>query len=353
MAKSGPVTAIEVAQRAGVSRMTVSSVLSGTRGTVRVSEATRERVRAAAQELGYSPHPVARALRSQRSQTIGFIPRPARGTPYEQPVSYLLDIHVARAAMRHGYHVVDASAETPASRTSEELVRLLSSWRVDGVIFDSPESADEVERFVDQGLPIVQLMRPQLTVPTSTITVDAIPGIDAAVDHLHGLGHRRIAFLGGNDPHLVIQSRLKGFEAALHRHRIPCPDEYRQLGTEHSIAEGESFTQFLLKLPNRPTAIMTAGDNLTLGALRALYEAHLRVPEDMSLISYDDTFVESLYPPIAGIAQPLASVAEQATTLILQSLGQQKNMDIEPTHVVLPTRFNARASTSPPAANAR
>ena len=255
--------------------------------------------------------------------------------------------------MRRGYHVVDASAETAAFRTSDELVRFLLGWRVDGVIFDSPESSEEVERFHDRGLPIVQLMRPQLNIPTATITVDAVPGINDALDHLTGLGHRHIAFLGGKDPHPVIQSRLMAFEAAMRRHGLKVPSGFRKLGVEHSVLEGRGFTHALLGLPIRPTAIVCAGDNLTLGALRALYEADLRVPDDISLVSYDDTFAANLYPPVAGIAQPFEAIAEKATSLILQSLECNLDSDLHRSHVVLPTHFISRSSTSPPHASVR
>ena len=120
-----------------------------------------------------SANPAARALRTRRSGVIGFVPRPARTTPYKEPVADLLGIYIARAAMALGHHVVEASAETDVSRGSQELSRFLLGWRVDGVIFDSPSSEDEVQRFLDAGVPIVQLMRPRTGVATATMTVDS------------------------------------------------------------------------------------------------------------------------------------------------------------------------------------
>lgn len=343
-----PPTANDVAKRAGVSRMTVSSVLNGTGGNVRVSAATRERVLASAAELEYSPHPVARALRSRRSRIIGFVPRSARGTPYEQPVSYLLSIHVARAAMRRGYHVVEASAETAASRGSDELLRFLLGWRVDGVIFDWPESDGEVGRFVEKGLPIVQLMRPRFAVPTPTITVDAGEGIAAAVDHLAELGHRRIAFIGSGVEHSVERVRYDHFVAALGRHDIELPDDCVWHGADASIATGHAATHAFLALPHRPTAVFAAGDNLALGVLRALYEAELHVPRDVSLVSYDDTFVANLYPPLTSVGQPFPDIAERATSLIADGLDSSADGIDEATRVVLPARLTVRDSTGPP-----
>ena len=341
-------TASDVAERAGVSRMTVSSVLNGAGRNVRVSEATRQRVLAAAAALDYSPHPAARALRSRRSRIIGFVPRSARGTPYEQPVSYLLSIHVARAAMRLGYHVVEASAETAASRGSDELLRFLLGWRVDGVIFDCPDSDGEVGRFADNGLPIVQLMRPRFAVPTPSITVDAAEGITEAVDHLAALGHRRIAFIGSGVEHPVDRVRYDHFAAALARHDLDLPADRVWHGADASIETGRAATRAFLAASPRPTAVFAAGDNLALGVLRALYEADLHVPRDVSVVSYDDTFVANLYPPLTSVGQPFADIAARATSLIADGLDSSGDGLDEATRVVLPAKLTVRDSTGPP-----
>lgn len=351
MAKLSAPTGEDVARHAGVSRMTVSAVLNGARGNVRVSGETRERVLAAAAALGYSPHPAARALRRQQSQSIGFIPRSNRGTPDEQPVAYSLSVQVARAAIRLGYHVIEASAEPAASRTSDELVRFLLKWRVDGVIVDSPDSDGEVQRLVDHGLPVVQLMRPRFSVATATITVDAAEGIAAAVDHLVAQGHREIAFLGSRPDHAVDRSRLDAFIAALAAHRIDVAPSYVQLGDRASIiGDGYTLTGALLRLPLRPTAILASGDNLALGTLRALHEARVRVPDEMSLISYDDALAAHLYPPLTSVGQPFHEVAERATGLIVDRLEPSAGPGAGPVHLTLPTKLTIRSSTGPPAA---
>lgn len=351
MTKLGAPTAEDVARQAGVSRMTVSAALNGARGNVRVSNETRERVLAVATELGYSPNPAARALRRRQSQIIGFIPRSNRGTPDEQPVAYSLSVQVARAAIRLGYHIIEASAEPATSRTSDELVRFLLKWHIDGVIFDSPDSDTEVQRLVDHGLPVVQLMRPRFSVTTATVTVDAAEGIIAAVDHFVEQGHRDIAFLGSRPEHAVDRSRLDCFVAALAHHRINVPPEYIQLGDRASlIGDGYTLTDALLGLSRRPTAILASGDNLALGTLRALHEARVRVPDDMSLISYDDALAAHLYPPLTSVGQPFQEVAERATGLIVDRLDPSAGSSADPVHITLPTKLTIRSSTCPPAA---
>lgn len=350
MTKSRPATSYDVAARAGVSQATVSAVLNGRQGAIRVSEATRQRVLAAAAALHYSPNSLARAFRQQRSGIIGFVPRLEYGPSGEPslPVMYLLGHHIARVAITHRYHVLEASAESKDMRSGEGLVEFMLNRRVDGVIFDRPHSADEVRHFVDRGVPVVQLVRPQGAVPTATVTVDAAPGIDAAVDHLVEQGHRRIALLGHHSPHPAIRSRLDAFNAALARHRLAPPDGYLQLRGISSIEQGAIATWQLLALAARPTAIVADTEGLALGALRALYRARVRVPEELSLIGYDDTFAVHLYPPLTSIAQPFEEIAERAVALVLEQLRRTDATAAEPAHVVLPTQLIIRESTHPP-----
>lgn len=294
MARPRQATSTDVARQAGVSQATVSVVLSGVRSNIRVSDATRRRVLAAAADLGYAPHPAARALRQRRSGAIGFLPRPERGLPFEHPIHYLLSIHTARAALDRGYQLVEAGVETDALRGSDALVQFLVNRRVDGVLFDGPRTAAEVRRVVDRGLPAVQILRPRPDVATPTVTVDAAPGIAAAIDHLVGLGHRAIAFLGKSGAAPVDRARLDAFTAATARRGLAIPGDYiRLIAGDYGLEHGRALTRELLALPERPTAIFAASDSLALGAAHALYEAEVRVPAAMSLISYDDTLAPS------------------------------------------------------------
>jgi LacI family transcriptional regulator len=351
--QSRTVTSTDVARAAGVSRATVSVVLNGTHGNIRVSEETHRRVRAVAAALGYSPHPVAQALRRQRSRTIAFVPRTIHTTGFGLPITYQLSLHAAHAAIRHGYHVIEVSPETIAADNPDELIDFLLSRRPDGVVFDAPTTAHEVEAVVSHGIPVVQLMRPQTAVATATITVDAARGVNDAVNHLIGLGHRRIVFLGADDPHVANRSRLDHFIAALARHAISIPDECIVLGTDYTFERGCALTHTLLKDPPLPTAIFAANESFAIGALRALHEARLWVPDTISLVSYDDFYAPILYPPITSVAQPLRAVAEEAVALLVATLEGGADDAAPPAHLVLPTQLNVRASTAPPPAESR
>lgn len=347
-------TAEDVGRRAGVSRMTVSSVLNGTGGNVRVSAVTRARVIQAAAELGYVPNPAARALRTRRSNVIGFVPRPESNTPHKEPVADLLGIYIARAAMARGHHVVEASAETSATRGSDERSKFLLGWRVDGIIFDSPSSADEVQRFVDMGVPVIQIMRPRTDVATATITVDSSGGIHQAVAHLAGLGHRSIAYIGSGESHPTCFHRRSQFLDAAAACGLEIQENLVHPGHDASIEDGFVITRRILGEHPVPTAIFTAGDNLALGALRALYQAHLRVPDDISVISYDDTFVANLYPPLTSVAQPLDDVATAAVSFITKSAHSEADrQNVIHAQIILPAQLNVRESTGAPPMHSR
>ena len=240
--------------------------------------------------------------------------------------------------------MLEASAASVTARTSDELVRFMLSQRVDGVIFDRPETAAEVQPFVDYGLPVVQLRGPHFDCPTATIITDPAPGTDAAIDHLVRLGHRRIAFLGQEAQHPVERARLDCFRAALARHGLSAPPELVRLRATTVVTQGQASTEARLALPERPTAIVTVTEALALGALRALYQAHLRVPDDVSVISTNDALAIHLYPPLTSISTPFDEIAEQSITLLTEQIATGDDYR-EPRHVVLPSGFVIREST--------
>jgi DNA-binding LacI/PurR family transcriptional regulator len=337
-------TSQDVARLAGVSRSIVSGVLNGTMSTMRVSEETRERILKAAQELGYTPNPVARALRRQRSNVLGFVPRVHRYSPYDQPVPFLISSHLAKAALRHGYHVVEASSESPTRRESDELVRFLIDRHVDGIVLDSPDTAGEVARIIDRHLPVVQMIRPQVSVLTPSVMVDAVPGITEAIKHFVEMGHRDIAFIGTRGQHPVDRGRLEIFRDGLASRGLELRPQWTVLANSYDIVQGHAAAERLLKVDPYPSAIFITGDNLAVGVLQLLYERGIRVPDDLSIISYDDIFAGHLAPPLTSVSQPLEDVADQAVALLAQAIDAVRRDEEEPKRVVLPTRLVTRGS---------
>lgn len=350
MSRKRPVTANDVAQRAGVSRATVSFVLNNARSTVRVSPSTRQRIEEIGAELGYSPNRTAQALRRRQSGVIGFVPMAVKGQrrPFDLPVQFLIGSYVSRAALSHGFHAIEAPVEIAASNQSQDLAKFLLGLAVDGVIFHGADNSSQVEAVMTLGVPVIQLMRPRDEVHSSTVTVDPTPGIFAGVDHLSSLGHCHIGFVGTASSHPNDTARKDWFLQRLRCHGIVIPPEYIQESGRYSVEDGHVSAQRLLSLRIPPTAIFAAGDILSLGVLHALYDSNFRVPDDMTVISYDDAFVDSLYPPLTSISQPFQEVAERAVSLIAQRISDLTELDKELEHVVFPSQLIVRASSAPP-----
>ncbi len=356
MTKRRAVTSAEIAQEAGVSRATVSAVLNEATGNIRISPETRRRVLAVASKFHYVPNPAARALRSNRSGAIAFVSRTMHQTAFGHPVSYQLNLHSAQAAARVGAHVIEISPETTGAvpgEVSGDIFGFLLSRRPDGVIFDAPTRPDDVAKVLESGIPVVQLLRPHLGVPTATVTVDATRGVHEAIDHLVGLGHRAILYLGSADTHRANRSRLDAFHAALQRHGIVLPESAVALGPDYTLEGSIALARAALRREPSPTAIFAGGDIFAVGALHALHELRVRVPDAISLVSYDDVYAPLLYPPITSVAQPLRDVAQRAIDVLMRQIEHTAgetdgDADAPPAHLVLPTQLHIRSSTQPP-----
>ncbi|MCL4543791.1 MAG: LacI family transcriptional regulator [Chloroflexi bacterium] len=341
-------TSMDVARLAGVSRGIVSVVLDGAHSNIRVSEETRQRVLAAAERLHYSPNPFAQSLRRRRSNTLCFVLRQPRSQQQAWPpeLDFELSRVAAYAATSHGFHLVEANTESGALGDGRSLLQFLLDRRVDGLLFDCPLNHEVLEQAIAEGIPVVQIRRPLRRVATATVIVDPSEGLSAAVDHLVLLGHRRIAYVGTSDPHPVDQARLHCFRHKLAEHHLPRHAALIHLDFGYTLAHAYRATRDLLALTSRPTAIVAAGDILALGVLRALYEAGVRVPDQMSLVSYDDLFASSLYPPISSVAQPFDRVVTQAIDLLVAFIESPLQPGTPLPHTVLPTQFIVRASTA-------
>lgn len=339
-----PVTSADVARAAGVSRATVSVALSGREGSTRLGPETRARIQEIARELGYTPHPAAVALRNRRTMRIVFVARPARTEPHEQAIPYVLTTTASRILSAHGYTTLVVQPEPLGN--PRQLIDLILSNRAEGVLWDSPRAADQVEAIVDAGVPCVMLMRPLSRVAGTTgAVVDPRPGVRAAIRHLARLGHRRVAFIAQRGPHEVDLGRIDAFDEAVRAASI-ASDATVHLVDDYSIAAGYAATADCLA--DGTTAVITSSDGLTLGVLRHLYDRRLRVPEAMSVVSFDDAAVAHLYPPVTSISQPFGAIAEQAVASLLDTLAGQRS----PARVSLPTGLMVRGSTGPAAAMA-
>lgn len=323
----------DVALRAGVSQATASRALSG-RGPV--SPDAAERVRAAAQTLGYEVNKAARALRTQRTDTIGLLIPDVRN-PFFAELAYVIE----QAAAGAGLAVITMSADEDAEQEARGL-RVLVRQQVDGLIV-APRD-DEACSAV-QHLPMVFVDRGAEGRGIPVVRSDNETGAALMIDHLVAAGHRDIALITG--PQEITTGRAR-HEAALRRlthHGLPPGPQWVQEG-DFQLESGRRAAAALLDAPERPTAVF-AGDNLmAVGALLELRGRGLRVGHDIALTAFDDApWFPLLDPPLTVVSQDVPRLGRAALECLLSLLRGHETSD-----VVAPVRLAARSSCAVPPA---
>lgn len=324
-------TIIDVAERAGVSKSLVSLVMRGA-GTVR--EEKRRRVLEAAEALGYRPNAVARSLVRRRTNLLGMLLPDLHNPFYAEVVG-----GVQAEARALGYRTVLCATDAVAPEEERALDTLLE-LRVDGLVLASPlHSLDTMLARVSRELPVIVVAGPSSVTHVDSVRSDDGEGAELAVQHLLELGHRRIAYLddasGSGTP-----ERRAGYERAMHAHG---------LGAHVRIAtgsHGERGIAALLATGARPTAIFAANDVVAFGAIGELGEQGLRVPDDVSVVGYDNTLLSSMRNvALTTVDQPRAAMGRQAVTMLLERLSGERDI---PRHVVTTPTLVIRATTAPP-----
>lgn len=328
----------DVAARAGVSMMTVSRVLNNRPG---VSTATRERVLEAAHAAGYVPHAPARGLASGRTGMLGLV------------IANLLDTYYAEilqgavtAAEAHGSRLVLHLTGTSDAREIAQVATLLGG-SVDGLILVLPRAADYyIDTIAQRRFPCVLVDHRTLVTPLPAIRSTNRAGGEAGTRHLLDLGHRHIGFITGDMTYGCAVERLEGYRALVERGMMP-DERYVQEG-DWTQASGRRAAEALLRLDPRPTAIFASNDLEALGVYEAAHDAGLRVPEQLSVVGFDDRLeARQAYPRMTTVRQPLAAMGGLAVQMVLAQVAGQPLP--EPV-VELPTELVVRASTAPPAA---
>ncbi|KGJ81129.1 hypothetical protein GY21_01855 [Cryobacterium roopkundense] len=325
----------DVARAAGVSTASVSRFLSGK--TVRSGEAIGRAVR----ELGYSPSVVARTLKSGRHDSLGVIV-PDITNPFFAGLVKGID-DVARPA---GFQLIlGNSDEDPEQENS-----LLESFvpRTDGIIIAPLVEEDRSVLGLDgQSLPVVLVDR-QLSIETGfdRVVADNVAGSRLAVDHLTSLGHSAIAFISGPPTSSPGRSRRDGFLRSMSAHGLAVRDDYLRLG-DFREESGFHGMRALWSLTDRPTAVFVANNLMAIGALKALNDLGVRVPEDVSVISFDDlSFASLLNPPLTVIGRDEREQGRIAARLLLRRLTGDPAAPAE--KVTVPVELVIRRSTSSP-----
>jgi LacI family transcriptional regulator len=329
----------DVAKRAGVAPITASRALND---SGYVSLDTRARVRRAAAELNYVPNMLANSLRSNRTQTLALILSDI-ANPFWTTVARGIEDEASRCDFTVIYCNTDAGEEKQA-----QYISMLLRRRVDGVLLvPASSSAESVRSLQAQDVKVVVLDHVLQGVNADVVRGASCEGARSLVNHLIGLGHRRIALLTGPAELFTAQERALGYCEALQTAHIPI-DERLMLYGSYTVESGATLTESILQLQPLPTAIFAANNFLSAGALRTLYRHGLRVPEDMSLTSFDDLPFEYLLNPfLTVVKQPAYELGSTAARLLLQRILHPE--DTAHQEIVLPTEMVIRTSTAPPA----
>ncbi len=300
----------DVAARAGISYTTVSHVVNGTRP---VSDPVRSKVEAAIAELGYVPSGVARSLRVRATGTLGLLV-PNASNPYFAELARGIEDH----AERNGYSVILCNSDDDTDKQLRYL-RVLLERRIDGLIVATVASdAAFAEALANLRVPLVLVDRSLDGVSADQLRVDHEQGAYLATRHLLELGHRRIACIGGPASTQVAQLRAAGYRRALDEAGI---EASAVVDCPFTSPAGHAAAQALLAGEQRPTAIFAGNDMIALGVLRAAAERQLQVPQQLSVVGFDDIEVSRyLHPALTTVGQCIGALGEQVAARLLERI---------------------------------
>lgn len=339
-----PATIRDVAKLAGTSVGAVSAVLSGTRRhNIRVGAETRKRIHAAAVQLEYSPNPIAQTLVTRKTGVLGLVFPYTEAFIDRNPFCTQVMAGIFEEVVRERYNLMLHTATGANSKEDAEVMML--DPRVDGLILVLPPSDNSIIRRCQQrGFPCVAVLASGAPDSVCTINADEFAGGKLATEHLIGLGHRRIAHIAGASTVVTTAPRREGYLAALDGAGI-AGDPELIVGHGFDYKNGQAGMERLLDLParRRPTAVFAANDLSAEGAMRVLLQRGMSVPDDISVVGYDDTwFAEMTKPRLTSIHMPIYEMGVLAAQMLI---AMAEGREIAERHPILPVSLTVREST--------
>jgi LacI family transcriptional regulator len=336
---SRPATIRDVAARAGVSHQTVSRVIND---SPRVTEATRERVLTAIRDLSYVPSPMARGLTTNQTRSIGVVADDISDHFFARVVA-----GAEAEARRRGYYLMIGSVEPDDEEAG--YLRLMLERRVEGLILARPSvplDDTDLDAARSAGVPLVAVGSTELQgVPV--VDVDNRQGGYDAIRHLLGQGHRRIATIVGPAGWPSAAARLDGHRDALREVGVADDADLVERAADWGLESGQAAAAALLRRGTSFTAVFAHSDLIALGAIRELREAGLRVPDDVSVVGYDDLPVAAyVEPALTTVHQPMGEVGARAAGIVLDRIAGGEPPAPE-THL-MPAVLVPRESVGPP-----
>lgn len=340
---TGPATMRDIAEAARVSQSTVSRVLNNAPTRVPIAPETKERVLAAAKRLGYRPNPLARGLRGAPTMLIGAVVRDITDPFFAGAIEALSSESMAR-----GYNVVLGHAHGRADEALA-LTAVLETRHCDAIVLigdmqDQPRLLGDLRNSI---VPVVALWQGSSPLEVPTVDVDNEAGVLAGLDHLAGLGHSRIAFVSGRT-FGDVRERQAAFGTFMRERFGGTPDDYVQQ-VPNTPAGGETALRALLALSTPPTAIMTSTDTLAFGVLHGAYALGRTVPDELSVVGFDDILLAShTVPALTTLRMPTSEIVAAGVQMAVD-LAHDSSRPREPSVTVIKPQLIVRQSTAPPA----
>lgn len=332
------VTIYDIAEKAGYSIATVSKVLNNKQ----VSDKAKKAVLKVVDELGYTPNSSARTLATKKSWMIAVVFAEDLGIGIAHPFFSRVIEGFKKHVELYNYDLLFLSRHMGLQK---ETYKHLLHRGVDGIVVIQSFGEDFI---ASHGtiIPAVYIDRP--TEEPGTVYSDNFHGSQLAVDYLAGLGHQKIAHISGDSGNFAGIQRANGFLKAMSDNGLSAPKQYISNGGFFSYTGGREAMIRLLSLQDRPTAVVVAGDEMAIGAIKVIKEAGLRVPEDISIIGFDDiSTAEHIDPPLTTIRQDKELIGQQAAIILLDKINRERD-EQDDVSKVIPVQLIKRASCAPP-----
>lgn len=337
------ITIYDIAKKANVSAMTVSRVINN---TGKISEATRKRVKQVMEELRYVPNSTARSLVLQKTMMLSLLI-----TDITNPFYTTLARGAEDTAKKYGYKMLFGNSDEDYAKESDYVDTIVST-RVDGVLFApaGDGSLEHLQRLQRHRIPFVALDREVPGIESDLVQGDSKEGARKLVEHLLQLGHRRIALVNGSPDVSTARLRQQGYIEALKLADVPLDEDLVVHVTYRDFHDDEELDR-LLKLSSPPTAIFAANNFLAVGVIQALRHRGLRVPDDLSVVCFDDLGIASALDPFLTVAaQPAYQFGALGVQLLIERI--EAAAELERRTIMLPSelivRSSARAVPAPP-----
>jgi len=309
-------TAQDVAREIGVSAMTVSRAMNNRKN---VDAATRKRVIEAARRLGYSPNHIAKSLVLKKTDTIGVVVPEITHSFFPEAIRGIEEV-----TYRAGYHLILTHSAEDAKK-ERDAIRTLVSKRVDGILISTAQTVEdygEYRQAIKLGMPIVFFDRVVTGLGVTCVGIDDMESAQRITEHLIGHGYDRIAHLSGPTKVSIGKARLEGFKKAMKEHGLPLvPDLIVESGFHES--GGYAAMKRLLNLPptRRPRAVVAVNDPAAFGAIKAIQEVGLRIPDDIAIVGFsDDIRAPLMSTPLTTVRQPAYEVGKRAAQELLDQI---------------------------------